>query len=416
MKSVKRLFFVFFMVLVGTVCVCTIKNVEASAAVQMTPWTLSFDNGQVVPISKEQTSFSVVANSFSVTYNDLTGETSGGYFDIWVECFGVVPYEPRIEQQYIANGETLTYQMGGNLYFVYHYYNEEAQYDDRMWIPFKVDRSIVSSNRIVTNFDANTYYYDESLYFRDGDYRRDPDIDLVFEGRNLTTGEYLEVSYGSLNVDDEGEYEVIIRDNRKNQTKTYQFAIDKTAPMIYLVEWDYFVETPVLEGTITSAGMKVMYGDNIEVSQMTYSYKPFNSNSVETGSVENNYIFWRKGEYVITVTDMVGKTTSTTFTISSFDIVADPDGAATLGTEVTLNDGEKGGTTLHVGYTRCLYLDGNAPSQSRLDYTFTSSNSSIATVSEYGTVTAKGVGVVEITCVLKSNPNKVSKIVLTILP
>ena len=232
----------------------------------------------------------------------------------------------------------------------------------------------------------------------------------------LTTGEYLEVGYHSLNVDDEGEYEVIIRDNRKNQTKMYQFAIDKTAPMIYLVEWDYFVETPVLEGTITSAGMKVMYGDNIEVSQMTYSYKPFNSNSVETGSVENNYIFWRKGEYVITVTDMVGKTTSTTFTISSFDIVADPDGAATLGTEVTLNDGEKGGTTLHVGYTRCLYLDGNAPSQSRLDYTFTSSNSSVATVSEYGTVTAKGVGVVEITCVLKSNPSKVSKIILTILP
>ena len=139
-----------------------------------------------------------------------------------------------------------------------------------------------------------------------------------------------------------------------------------------------------------------------------------NSNIFKPIHIENNYIFWRKGEYVITVTDMVGKTTSTTFTISSFDIVADPDGAATLGTEVTLNDGEKGGTTLHVGYTRCLYLDGNAPSQSRLDYTFTSSNSSVATVSEYGTVTAKGVGVVEITCVLKSNPSKVSKIILTI--
>ena len=186
--------------------------------------------------------------------------------------------------------------------------------------------------------------------------------------------------------------------------------------MIYLVEWDYFVETPMLEGSITNAGMKVIYGDNIKVNQMTYQYKPFNSNKVETGSVENNFIFWRKGEYVITVVDMVGKSVSTTFTISEFDIVADPDGAQTLGTEVTQNGGAKGGTILHVGYTRCLYLGGNASSQSRLDYTFTSSNPSIATVSEYGTVTGLSAGTVEITCVLKSNPSKVSKIVLTVLP
>ncbi|MEI3526521.1 MAG: Ig-like domain-containing protein [Bacilli bacterium] len=56
---------------------------------------------------------------------------------------------------------------------------------------------------------------------------------------------------------------------------------------------------------------------------------------------------------------------------------------------------------LHVGYTRCLYLGGNASSQSELDYTFTSSNPSIATVSEYGTVTGLSAGTVEITCVLR---------------
>ncbi|MFR7881612.1 MAG: hypothetical protein ACLU5J_09195 [Christensenellales bacterium] len=48
----------------------------------------------------------------------------------------MIPYEPRIENQYIANGETLTYQMGGNLDFVYYSYNEEMQYMDRIWVPF----------------------------------------------------------------------------------------------------------------------------------------------------------------------------------------------------------------------------------------------------------------------------------------
>ena len=113
---------------------------------------------------------------------------------------------------------------------------------------------------------------------------------------------------------------------------------------------------------------------------------------------------------------MIGNVTTQTFQLTDFDVVADPDGAQTLGTEVTQNGGAKGGTIFHVGYTRCLYLGGNASSQSRLDYTFTSSNPSIATVSEYGTVTGLSAGTVEITCVLKSNPSKVSKIVLTVLP
>ena len=416
MKKIVKIFTMFFALLVTFGLVNTVSKVKASSDVVVTPWTLSFDNGQVVNIVEDQSYISVVSNGFSVTYNDLTGETSGGYFDLWVECPGVVPYEAIIEEKYIANGETLTYQIGGHLYFVYHSYNEEMQYMDREWVSLFVDRSIVSSNRIYTNLETGKYYYNGNVSFSDIDYLRDPDYDLIFGGRNLTTGEYLEDSYGQIHLSDEGEYEITIRDNRKNQTKTYRFAIDKTAPMIYLVEWDYFVETPMLEGSITNAGMKVIYGDNIKVNSMTYQYKPFNSTNIETGTVENNFIFWRKGEYVITVTDMVGKTTSTTFTISEFDIVADPDGAATLGTEVTQNGGAKGDTTLHVGYTRCLYLGGDAPSQSRLAYTFTSSNPSIATVSNYGTVTAKGAGTVVITCVLKSNPSKVSKIILTVLP
>lgn len=80
---------------------------------------------------------------------------------------------------------------------------------------FFVDRSIVSSNRIYTSLTAGKYYYSETVSFSDLDYGRDPDLDLVIEGRNLTTGEYLESNYGYMHISDEGEYEVTIRDNRK---------------------------------------------------------------------------------------------------------------------------------------------------------------------------------------------------------
>ncbi|MCM1259866.1 MAG: Ig-like domain-containing protein, partial [Staphylococcus sp.] len=80
------------------------------------------------------------------------------------------------------------------------------------------------------------------------------------------------------------------------------------------------------------------------------------------------------------------------------------------------NGGAYGDPTMSVGYTRCIYLGPTAPSQSRLEYTFTSSDESIATVSVFGTVEAKGAGTVVITCVNKKNPKLVSKIVITVLP
>ena len=197
-------------------------------------------------------------------------------------------------------------------------------------------------------------------------------------------------------------------------SETYEFVIDRTPPMIQLVESNYMTETPMESGAITSAGMKIIYEDDIEVKEMTYEYTTFQGR-YEKGTVQSGFIFYRKGEYTITVTDMAGNRSVATFTITDYDLVVDPEGAGTVGTEVTSNGGAYGDPTMSVGYTRCIYLGPTAPSQSRLHYTFTSSDESIATVSAYGTVEAKGAGIVEITCVHKQT-GKVSKIVITVLP
>ncbi len=86
-----------------------------------------------------------------------------------------------------------------------------------------------------------------------------------------------------------------------------------------------------------------------------------------------------------------------------------------LGTEVTLNGGLRYNNTIAVGFTRVLYLGSDALYRSRYsDYTWETSDPSIATVSAYGTVFAKSQGNVTIRVVDKHGTNNVATIELCI--
>ena len=79
----------------------------------------------------------------------------------------------------------------------------------------------------------------------------------------------------------------------------------------------------------------------------------------------------------------------------SFEILTD---TTDKGTEVTQNGGAINTNTIGVGYTRYLYLGEGAPNTSRLKYTLTSSDTSVATISQWGTIT----GVSEGTAVIRA--------------
>ena len=414
MKSVKKIFVAFFALFVGIMLVSATTKAKADSEVpNSTPWILTFEDGTVVNIREGETGgASFNSNSFTVTYFDATGNTEGGYLTIWGKTRMLIPYEPFIENEYILNGESMTFERGGDMSLVYQGLNDDGDIID-IWYGFNVNRSIIDTDRIRTNFVKGKYYYDDSIWFDDIDDEWMTDSNLEWKVYNKTTGKMV-VGGSRFTVSEVGEYKVTAYDGARNETLTFEFAIDKADPLIYLVERDYLTETPMSNGAITSAGMEVIYGDNFEVKEMTYVYRSF-SGGYEKGTVNSGFIFYRKGEYTITVTDMVGNTSVATFTITDYDLVVDPEGAGTVGTEVTNHGGSYGDTTMSVGYTRCIYLGPTAPSQSRLQYTFTSSDDSIATVSAYGTVEAKGAGTVEIKCVHKKT-GKVSKIVITVLP
>lgn len=96
-------------------------------------------------------------------------------------------------------------------------------------------------------------------------------------------------------------------------------------------------------------------------------------------------------------------------------LVTDPDKLTLAGSQINIvesnidiYDRSYRQSFITVGFTRLIYPNYNyGISPSRLDYDWYSSNTSIATVTNYGTVLGKSAGTVKIMAVLKSNPSKV---------
>ena len=61
----------------------------------------------------------------------------------------------------------------------------------------------------------------------------------------------------------------------------------------------------------------------------------------------------------------------------------DPNPNVTVGSEVLLNNGEYGGTSILQGLNRCIYINSSYPSKSRLSYNWYSLDESKAFVSKY---------------------------------
>ena len=92
---------------------------------------------------------------------------------------------------------------------------------------------------------------------------------------------------------------------------------------------------------------------------------------------------------------------------STTKLVSDPDSLSLYGSEVRYNGGVLRGDTLTVGFTRILYIDYNlnVPSYSITSFDLFVSDSSVVTVSVYGTMLARRSGTVDVIAIYKNNPS-----------
>ena len=157
MKSVKKIFFAFLVLLVGIVLLGSASTANAESKVIIsTPWFITFDDGTVMNIKEGDTElFDVYSDSFTVAYFDATGETEGGYFDLWIEARVPEIFHPVAQREYLKNGERMSFEIGGKIRFEYE--GKNPNYYPISY--FLVHRSIVDTKRIETNVSEQKYYY-----------------------------------------------------------------------------------------------------------------------------------------------------------------------------------------------------------------------------------------------------------------
>jgi len=92
---------------------------------------------------------------------------------------------------------------------------------------------------------------------------------------------------------------------------------------------------------------------------------------------------------------------------STSKLIADPDIYSLHGSETRFNNGAYQGNRLTIGFTRFLFINNtlDIPSQYTKDYYLYSSNESVATISQFGTILGLSPGTTKIMAVYKTNPS-----------
>lgn len=92
------------------------------------------------------------------------------------------------------------------------------------------------------------------------------------------------------------------------------------------------------------------------------------------------------------------RTTSPSITIIPDKLVQS---GGSVGTDVLLNGGNYGSNHMTVGFTKCMFLSDDSPSQLRTDYYWFVTDEQTATISEFGTLQSKKIGYIFVYAIFK---------------
>ena len=258
----------------------------------------------------------------------------------------------------------------------------------------------LGENSIITYLPRNGYFY------------LDIDVsstDLKSLTINISKVESQEIDLFDLNEDENSTISVLNNSSKGDYIKTLN--IEQTGK--FTISYNY-------NGGLTDSFLFILAKQNYNSSTNQYSLTTLvvqlmdgtNDSFTYTGNLEEGkyYIgYLNKNDNSSVVSNFVRYVT-----LSGEEVlVTDPDQGTLCGSQINIIERNHSNKSyrqsfITVGFTRLIYPNYNyGISPSRLDYDWYSSNTSIATVTNYGTVLGKSAGTVKIMAVLKSDPSKV---------
>lgn len=258
----------------------------------------------------------------------------------------------------------------------------------------------LGENSIITYLPRNGYFY------------LDIDVsstDLKSLTINISKVESQEIDLFDLNEDENSTISVLNNSSKGDYIKTLN--IEQTGK--FTISYNY-------NGGLTDSFLFILAKQNYNSSTNQYSLTTLvvqlmdgtNDSFTYTGNLEAGkyYIgYLNKNDNSSVVSNFVRYVT-----LSGEEVlVTDPDQGTPCGSQINIIERNHSNKSyrqsfITVGFTRLIYPNYNyGISPSRLDYDWYSSNTSIATVTNYGTVLGKSAGTVKIMAVLKSDPSKV---------
>ena len=256
--------------------------------------------------------------------------------------------------------------------------------------------NIYRKSDILVYLTGNQRYY---IYFEDifSEYYQ---LSIISLNSNTTPpiqqGEYLEIDNGVY------AYKAIVSLNKYRTNDVFNLYLPIEGDYTIKFEGNNLLYTTFIH---TKTNNIIHMNTNVANHNWYYEAKPNDTTKQVIFGFVNNFDYVNDIEVIVYCNPNYN---------NSF-IVIDPQNMLPYSSEITINNGQFGSTIITKGFTRNLFININGTNQSRLDYTFTSSNQHVAMVSIYGTVQGTNKGTALITVKNKIDLNIVSHILIIVV-
>ena len=286
-------------------------------------------------------------------------------------------YKDSSKQELVSRLQTIFYDLGSETSGGSNNLIVFLEANQTYYIDVELNDDIYSSltltiKKIIDTYEVDMFNYAEDIY----------EEEIILDEDTTNYGDYIQ----KVEIKQEGVYDIVYLHESSQTEATSNFLYYAFYKEVKYAPEDEFEYEQLLPDTATTMGGSISFELTLPKGIYYIGYYNKLNNEPMTVSIRYNFNVYDTN-MIVTDTDQW------TDCGSMINIY-----------EKALTEKSYRQNYLVVGFTRILYLDPILEIETRTDYTWYSSNESIATISQFGTLFGKSVGIVKIMAVNKSNP------------